>query len=155
MRASPPTGGALTNGGFESGQTGWTGTSGPITNNTGRPAHSGTWKLWLGGNGTTASENESQTFAVPATATSPTLTYWIRIDTSETTTTTQYDKATVSLNGVTVHSYSNLSTPKSSWVQKSIDLTAYKGTNVTLKFAATEDSSLQTSFVIDDVATSF
>ena len=49
----------------------------------------------------------------------------------------------------------NLSTPKSSWVQKSIDLTSYKGTSVTLKFAATEDSSLQTSFVIDDVATSF
>ncbi|GAB3052126.1 M4 family metallopeptidase [Intrasporangium mesophilum] len=151
----PPTGGALTNGGFESGQTGWTGSAGPITNNTGRPAHTGSWKLWLGGNGTTASENESQTFAVSSTATSPTLTYWIRIDTSETTTTTQYDKATVSVNGATVHSYSNLSTPKSTWVQKSIDLTAYKGTNVTLKFAATEDSSLQTSFVIDDVATSF
>jgi Zn-dependent metalloprotease len=151
----PPTGGSLTNGGFESGQTGWTGTSGPITSSTGRPAHSGSWKLWLGGNGTTASENESQTFAVPSTATAPTLTYWIRIDTAETTTTTQYDKATVQLNGVTKHSYSNLSTPKASYVQKSIDLTAYKGTNVTLKFAATEDSSLQTSFVIDDVATNF
>ena len=151
----PPTGGSLTNGGFESGQTGWTGTSGPITNSTGRPAHSGSWKLWLGGNGTTASENESQTFAVPSTATSPTLTYWIRIDTAETTTTTQYDKATVQINGVTKQSYSNLSTPKASYVQKSIDLTAYKGTDVTLKFAATEDSSLQTSFVIDDVATNF
>ncbi|MBC9820064.1 M4 family metallopeptidase [Terrabacter sp. MAHUQ-38] len=151
----PPTGGSLTNGGFESGQTGWTGTSGPITNSTGRPAHSGSWKLWLGGNGTTASENESQTFAVPSTATSPTLTYWIRVDTAETTTTTQYDKATVQINGVTKQSYSNLSTPKASYVQKSIDLTAYKGTDVTLKFAATEDSSLQTSFVIDDVATNF
>ena len=151
----PPTGGSLTNGGFESGQTGWTGTSGPITNSTGRPAHSGSWKLWLGGNGTTASESESQTFAVPSTATSPTLTYWIRVDTAETTTSTQYDKATVSLNGSTVRSYSNLSTPKASYFQVSVDLTAYKGTNVTLKFAATEDSSLQTSFVIDDVATNF
>ena len=151
----PPTGTALTNGGFESGQTGWTGTSGPITNNTGRPAHSGSWKLWLGGNGSTASEYEQQTFAVPSTATTPTLTYWIRIDTAETSTTSAYDKATVQVNGVTKHSYSNLSTPKSTWVQKSIDLTAYKGTNVTLKFAATEDVSLQTSFVIDDVATNF
>jgi hypothetical protein len=61
----------------------------------------------------------------------------------------------VQLNGVTKHSYSNLSTPKASYVQKSIDLTAYKGTDVTLRFAATEDSSLQTSFVIDDVATNF
>ena len=45
-----------------------------------------------------------------------------------------------------------LSTPKASYVQKTIDLTAYKGTNVTLKFADTEDSSLQTSFVVDDTA---
>ena len=37
----------------------WTGTSGPITNNTGRPARTGSWKMWLGGNGTTATENEA------------------------------------------------------------------------------------------------
>ncbi|WP_323100276.1 M4 family metallopeptidase [Intrasporangium sp. YIM S08009] len=148
-------GAALTNGGFESGQTGWTGTAGPITNNTGRPARTGSWKMWLGGNGTSGSENESQTFSVPATATSPTLTYYIRIDTSETSTTTAYDTATVQINGVTKQSYSNLSTPKASYVAKTIDLTAYKGTNVTLKFADTEDSSLQTSFVIDDVSTNF
>ena len=151
----PPTGGSLVNGGFESGTTGWTGTAGPITNNTGRPAHSGTWKLWLGGNGTSGSESVSQTFAVPSTATSPTLTYWIRIDTSETSTTSAYDTATVQVNGVTKQSYSNLSTPKATWSQKTIDLTAYKGTNVTLKFADTEDSSLQTSWVVDDVATNF
>src|SRR6478609_7898923 len=149
------TGAALTNGGFESGQTGWTGTAGPITNDTGRPAHSGSYKMWLGGNGVSGSENESQTFAVPSTATSPTLTYYIRIDTAETTTTSAYDTATVQINGVTKQSYSNLSTPKASYVQKTIDLTAYKGTNVTLKFADTEDSSLQTSFVVDDVSTNF
>lgn len=148
-------GAALTNGGFESGQTGWTGTAGPITNNTGRPARTGSYKMWLGGNGTAGSENESQTFAVPATATSPTLTYYIRIDTAETTTTSAYDTATVAINGVTKASFSNLSTPKASYVAKTIDLTAYKGTNVTLKFADTEDSSLQTSFVIDDVSTNF
>ena len=99
--------------------------------------------------------NESQTFAVPSTATSPTLTYYIRIDTAETTTTTAYDTATVQINGVTKQSYSNLSTPKASYVAKTIDLTSYKGTNVTLKFASSEDSSLQTSFVIDDVSTNF
>ena len=55
----PPTGGnLLANPGFESGAASWTGTSGPITNNTGRPAHTGSWKAWLGGNGTTATEND-------------------------------------------------------------------------------------------------
>ncbi|NHN54586.1 M4 family metallopeptidase [Calidifontibacter sp. DB0510] len=148
----PPSGSSLTNGGFESGQTGWTGTSGPITNDTGRPAHSGSWKLWLGGNGATANESESQTFTVPATG--GTLTWWVRIDTAETSTSSAYDTATVSLNGTTVKSYSNLSTPKSTWVQQSVSLSSYAGSSVTLKFAATEDSSLQTSFVIDDVAVS-
>jgi hypothetical protein len=34
----------------------------------------------------------------------------------------------------------------------SVDLSAYKGQSVTLKFNMTEDSSLQTSFVVDDVS---
>ncbi|MGN6751309.1 MAG: M4 family metallopeptidase [Intrasporangium sp.] len=150
---TPPPSGAswVTNGGFESGQTGWTGTSGPITNNTGRPAHTGSWKLWLGGNGRTASEYEQQAFTVPATATAPTLTYWIRIDTSETTKAYAYDTMTVSLNGTTVKSYSNLSA-NNAYQQVTVDLSAYKGKSVTLKFTANEDASYQTSFVVDDVS---
>jgi aminopeptidase S len=37
-------------------------------------------------------------------------------------------------------------------VQKSLNVLAYKGKTVTVKFLGNEDSSLQTSFVIDDVA---
>ena len=148
----PPSGGNwVTNGGLESGQTGWTGTSGPITNNTGRPAHSGSWKMWLGGNGRTTSEYEQQAFTVPSTATSPTLTYWIRIDTSESTRTYAYDKLAVSLNGTTVKSYSNLSATNA-YQQVSVDLSAYKGKSVTLKFTMNEDSLYQTSFVVDDIS---
>jgi Zn-dependent metalloprotease len=149
----PPSGSErITNGGFESGQTGWTGSAGPITNNTGRPARTGSWKMWLGGNGSTSTENEQQTFTIPSTSSAPTLTFWVRIDTAETTTTTQYDKMTVTLNGTTVKSFSNLSTPKGSYAQQTVDLSAYKGQSVTLKFTMNEDSSLQTSFVVDDVS---
>ncbi len=44
------------NGGFESGAASWTATAGAITTRGGasRPAHTGSWKLWLGGNGTTS-----------------------------------------------------------------------------------------------------
>lgn len=35
---------------------------------------------------------------------------------------------------------------------KTFDLSAYVGQTVTLRFTGTEDASLQTSFVIDDVA---
>lgn len=145
----------VTNGGFESGQTGWTGTSGPITNNTVRTAHSGSWKLWLGGNGTTTSEYEQQTVTIPSTSTSATLTYWVAVDSAETSSASAYDKASVTVTpsggtASTVASYSNLT--KGAWKQVSLDLSAYKGKTITLKFSATEDSSLQTSFVFDDVS---
>ncbi|MCX6401574.1 MAG: M4 family metallopeptidase [Propionibacteriales bacterium] len=150
-----PSGNLLKNPGFESGFVDWTGTSGPITNNAGRPARTGSWKMWLGGNGSTSTENENQSVSIPASATTATLTFWIRIDSAETTGSTAYDTAKVQIvNGTTTSTlatYSNLN-KSSSYVQKTFDLSAYKGKTVTLKFLMNEDSSLQTSFVIDDTA---
>ena len=145
----------LLNPGFESGAVNWTGTAGPITNNSGRPARTGTWKMWLGGNGVTSTETEAQNVTIPASATAATLTFWIRIDSSETTTSTVYDtaKAQIVKNGVTttLATYSNLN-KNSTYVQKSFDVTAYKGSTISVKFLMNEDSSLQTSFVVDDTA---
>jgi hypothetical protein len=133
----------------------WTGTSGPITNNTGRPARTGSWKMWLQGNGTTTTENENQSVAIPASATSATLSFWIRIDTAETTTSTVYDTAKIQIvdgaTTTTLATYSNLN-QNTTYVQKSFNVTAYKGKTVTVKFLGQEDSSLQTSFVIDDTS---
>ncbi len=47
--------------------------------------------------------------------------------------------------------YSNLD-KSTGYVQKTVDLSAYAGQTVTVKFTGVEDSSLQTSFVIDDTA---
>ncbi|WP_157508761.1 M4 family metallopeptidase [Luteipulveratus halotolerans] len=151
----PPTGdNLLKNPGFESGAVDWTGTSGPITNNTGRPAHTGSWKLWLGGNGSSTSENESQSVTIPSTAAAPKLSYWVRTDTSESGS-TAYDTAKVQVvSGTTTSTlatYSNVGT-SSTYSQKTFDLSAYKGKTITIKFSATEDSSLQTSFVFDDTS---
>lgn len=152
----PPTGNnLLLNPGFESGAVNWTGTAGPITNNTGRPARTGTWKMWLQGNGTTTTENENQSVAIPAAATSATLSFWIRIDTAETTTSTVYDTAKIQIvsggTTTTLATYSNLN-KNTTYVQKSFNVTAYKGKTVTVRFLGQEDSSLQTSFVIDDTS---
>ncbi|MGW5194681.1 M4 family metallopeptidase [Kribbella sp. NPDC004138] len=152
----PPTGdNLLLNPGFESGAVNWTGTAGPITNDSGRPARTGTWKLWLGGNGRAAAENEAQSVAIPASATSATLSFWIRIDTAETTTSTAYDTAKVQIvdgsTTTTLATYSNLN-KNTSYVQKTLNVTQYKGKTVSVKFVGTEDSSLQTSFVIDDTS---
>ena len=66
-----------------------------------------------------------------------------------------YDTAKVQVvhggTTTTLASYSNLSA-NNAYVQKSFDLSAYKGQSVTVKFSMNEDSSLQTSFVVDDTA---
>ncbi|MFF0343592.1 M28 family metallopeptidase [Kribbella sp. NPDC004875] len=152
----PPAGGnLLQNPGFESGTANWTGTTGPITDNTGRPAHSGSWKAWLQGNGRATTENIAQSVAIPATATAASLSLWIRIDTAETTSATVYDTVKVQVvdgsTATTLATYSNLD-KSASYVQKTLDVTQYKGKTVTVKFVGQEDSSAQTSFVIDDVA---
>nr|WP_300047751.1 M4 family metallopeptidase [uncultured Nocardioides sp.] len=151
----PPTGGnILGNPGFESGATTWTGTAGPITNNTGRAARTGSWKLWLGGNGSSSTETVNQTVTVPSNATAATLSYWIRTDTAESGS-TAYDTMRVQVvdgsTTTTLRSFSNVGT-NATYTQYSHNLTAYKGRTVTIRFTMTEDSSLQTSFVVDDTA---
>jgi hypothetical protein len=154
--STPPPSGSnlLLNPGFESGAVNWTGTSGPITSNTGRPARTGSWKMWLGGNATTTTETEQQSVTIPSTATSATLSFWIRIDTAESGS-TAYDTAKIQVvDGATTSTlatYSNVNA-NSTYVQKSFDVTAYKGKTVSVKFLMNEDSSLQTSFVVDDTA---
>jgi Zn-dependent metalloprotease len=150
----PPSGNLLLNPGFESGAVSWTGTAGAITNNTGRAAHAGTWKMWLGGNGVTTTENQSQSVTVPSSATAPKLTFWISTDTAESGT-AAYDTMKVQvISGTTTSTlvtYSNVGT-SATYAQKAFDLTAYKGKTITVKFLMTEDSSLQTSFVVDDTS---
>jgi zinc metalloprotease ZmpA len=151
----PPTGGQLLgNPGFESGATVWTGNTGVITTNTGRPARTGSYKAWLGGNGTATTETINQSVAIPSTATAATLSYWIRTDTAESGT-TAYDNMRVQVvDGATVttlKTFTNVGT-NATYTQYSHSLTAYKGKTVTIRFTMTEDSSLQTSFVVDDTA---
>ena len=152
---TPPAGtNLLANAGFESGATSWTGTTGAITSNSGRPARTGSWKAWLGGNGTTSTENVAQSVTIPSTATAASLSYWIRTDTAESGS-TAYDTLRVQVvaNGVTttLRTFTNVGT-SATYTQFSHSLLAYKGTSVTVKLLMNEDSSLQTSFVVDDTA---
>ena len=154
----PPSGQLFKNPGFESGNDGnWTTTAGVIDNSTGRPPRSGSWKAWLDGYGTTHTDYAWQQVSIPSTVTSATLTFWVRIDTTETTSSIAYDKLSVQIlnssGGLlqTLATYSNLNA-NNTYVQKSFDLTNYKGQTIRVRFYGTEDSSLQTSFVIDDTA---
>ncbi|MET9730199.1 M4 family metallopeptidase [Streptomyces sp. NPDC006458] len=139
----------LGNPGFESGRTVWTATPGVIDNYSVQPAHTGSWRAWLVGYGSTHTDTLSQTVTIPAGC-GASLTYWQHIDTEEAMTSVR-DQLTVQANATTVASFSNLDANEG-YVKKTYDLSAFSGQSVTLKFTGTEDNWYQTSFVIDDVA---
>lgn len=147
----------LGNTGFETGAaTPWTASSGVIDNSSGEAAHAGSWKAWLDGYGSTHTDTLSQQVAIPAGKTSATLQYYLHIDTAETTTSTAYDTLKVQVLNTsgtvlaTLNTYSNLN-KNSGYTVHTNSLAAYIGQTVVLKFTGAEDSSLKTSFVVDDV----
>ncbi|MDT7555049.1 MAG: hypothetical protein QOI16_3589, partial [Pseudonocardiales bacterium] len=140
----------LTNPGFESGATSWTATSGVIGQpGASEPARTGTWDAWMDGYGTTHTDSLSQTVTIPTGCSTYNLSFWLHIDTQETTSTAQNDKLTVTVGASTLATYSNLN-KATGYVQKTFTVAALAGQTVTLKFSATENSSRRTSFVIDD-----
>jgi len=148
----------LGNPGFENGSNAapWTVTAGVITNNsTKEPPHGGAWNAWLDGYGSAHTDTLLQTVTIPSTATSASLAFWLHIDTKETTTTRAYDTLTVQVRNssgavlTTLATYSNLNAA-TGYQQVSFDLTSYRGQAIQIYLVGVEDSSLQTSFVVDD-----
>jgi hypothetical protein len=147
------------NPGFENGTNTapWTLTAGVINNSSSEPPHSGSWDAWLDGYGTNHTDTATQTVSIASTVTTATLTFWLHIDTAETTTTTAFDVLSVQVlnsSGTllsTLGTFSNLN-HASGYQQHSFDVSSFKGQTIQIRFRGVEDSSLQTSFVIDDVA---
>ena len=146
----------VVNGSFENGASPWSGTTGVIGNFSGQAAYEGSRFAWLGGNGRTASETITQDVAIPSSAASATLSFALHIDTAETGSTV-YDKLVVTVKNTagtvlgTLATYSNVNAA-SGYQMRSFNLLPYKGQTVRLSFAMTEDSGLQTSFVLDKVS---
>jgi hypothetical protein len=148
------------NGGFENGSTNpapWTPTSGVINNSSSEPPHAGSWDAWLDGYGTSHTDTLAQTVTIPANATAVSLTFWLHIDTAETSTTTAFDTLNVQIlnsSGTvlsTLATYSNLNAA-TGYQQKTFDVSSFKGQTIQVFFKGVEDSRLQTSFVVDDVS---
>jgi hypothetical protein len=145
----------VVNGGFESGSAPWTllGAARPVI---GAPAHSGQGHLALGGsNG--SSGTASVEVVIPDTETSPKLSVWIQVDSQEAMSATPYDKLAIevrSLSNALLGTLGTLSNSNDSadFRAKSFSLGAYKGQRVVLRFHATCDDSLPTTFRVDDVS---
>jgi subtilisin family serine protease len=148
----------LGNPGFETGTAApWTATAGVIDSSASQPARTGAWKAWLDGYGTTHTDDLAQTVTIPAGACSATLSFWLKITTSETTTTTAFDRLTLSVETsagaalATLATWSNLDRT-TVYVQRTFDVSAWRGQTVGVHLRGVEDGSLQTSFVVDDAA---
>ncbi|MDQ1104683.1 S8 family serine peptidase [Nocardioides zeae] len=141
-----PGGELVTNGGFESGPSGWSGDTDVVTTS-GSAAATGSWKAWFGGYGATSTESLTQSVTIPSGRTA-TLTFKLRVTTQEGR--TPYDHLRVSVGGTRVASFSNADA-STGYVTRSVTLTGVSGT-VPLTFTGTEDSSLATSFLVDDVS---
>ncbi|HEX7964895.1 MAG TPA: PPC domain-containing protein [Gammaproteobacteria bacterium] len=144
--------------GFEGGSTNvapWTISSGVVSNSSSEPPHAGSWDAWMDGYGATHTDTASQQVTLPSTLTTASLSFWLHVDTDESGS-TAYDKLTVALYSTggtllkTLATFSNANAA-SGYAQHSYDVSAYKGQAVVVKFTGTEDSSYQTSFVLDDV----
>jgi hypothetical protein len=146
----------IANPGFESGAVSWTATSGVISNDATQAAHAGSYKAWLDGYGASTTDSLYQQVAISSTATSASLVFWLKVVSDETTTTSAYDTLKVQVRNSsgtvlsTLATYSNLN-KGASYLQKTFDLTSYKGQTVRIYFEGVEDSMLATSFLVDDV----
>ncbi len=126
-------------------------------NSTLEAPHSGTFYAWLDGFGTTTTDTIMQQVSIPSTANSATLSFWLHVDTAETTTTTMFDTLNVQIRDSsgnvlqTLQTFSNLD-HATGYKQHTYNLNAYIGKTVQVFLIGKEDFELQTSFVLDDFA---
>lgn len=154
-----PTGGELiTNGGFEGSASPWVSSgTGYFYVNPGNYPHGGTGYIYFGVNNSVTGQ-AYETVTIPSTATAN-LTFWLNVTSSETTTTTAYDKLFVEVRDTagtllsTLATYSNLNKATAGvYSQKSFSLAAYRGRSVRIQFRSTTDSSVTSTFRVDDVS---
>ncbi|MFH8342301.1 M1 family aminopeptidase [Streptomyces sp. AM6-12] len=142
----------VTDGGFENGSPAWTASASTlITSRTGQSPHGGSSYAWLDGTGRSRTDSLGQSVTIPGGCGTATLSFYLHVDTAETTTSTAYDKLTAKIGDTTLGTWSNLD-KNTGYVRKTFDVSSFAGQTVNLSFTGTEDSSLQTSFVLDDIA---
>jgi|GEM_PF-6366578 len=165
----------IVNGGFESATAsgfvapGWGITPSPGTNHwliikSGPYGHAGVTYASLGGENFTEYDWLMQTATIPANATAANLTAWINVTTQEALGDSVYDVLWVALydiNGNLITTLRQLSNQDAIQSNNTLgnylqvgpfDLSAYKGSSVQVAFVAFTDSTLPTTFLIDDVS---
>ena len=138
------------NGDFESGQVSWPEYSSQgydIVVEFNLPAHSGSWLAWLSWNNNTVAWISQN---VPVPVGQSILHFWYYSDSDDVC---GYDFFKIYVNGNPQVQW-NLceSTDTSGWVESTLDLTAWAGTTVALKFEATTDPAYYSYLFLDDIS---
>ena len=97
----------------------------------------------------------SQQITIPAGNTRAFLSFWLHIDTDETSTTKAFDTLDVQIidsagQATTLETFSNLDA--SAYHKRTFDLSDFIGQTVTVALTGKEDAAKQTSFIVDDFA---
>ncbi|MFE0699518.1 S8 family serine peptidase [Streptomyces sp. NPDC058872] len=147
----------LVNPGFEDGATGWTASpESVITDDTTTYApHTGQWYASLNGRGTTGTDRFSQNVRIPAGCGPATLNYSLRVASMEGNT-RAWDFLRVQVwseEGTlldTLKTHTNIE-QSADYVRHGVDLSPFADQTVMIRFIGSEDSSLPTAFLVDDV----
>lgn len=144
----------LKNADFELGDTGWEQYSSHnwqlILDASALPLapHSGNWAVWLGGDYNEHSSVSQQIYINPST---PYLSFWRLIASEEAG--CKQDLGLVAINGITKQTLDICkSSNTDTWVNQIVDLSAYAGKSVELKFELWTDSQVNSNLFIDDVS---
>ena len=150
----PPSGNLLLNPGFEEGAVSWT-SDHADTFETGTNARTGSRFAGLNGWGQATSYKLDQAFRRPVHGVRRVAVLLPEGAVGRNHASSAYDTLKVQVisggTTTTLATYSNLN-ESAGYVQKQLDLSAYKGKSVTLRFLGVEDSSLSTYFFLDDTA---
>ncbi|MDQ1592640.1 MAG: hypothetical protein QOG71_3267 [Pyrinomonadaceae bacterium] len=147
----------ITNNGFETGTTPWV-VSGQVTRSTGAYPHGGTAYMILGAVNSTSGTLYQQV-TIPS-GSSPNLNFWLNVTTSEAAGANVFDRLFIEVRNTsgtllaTLATFSNQNSGTAGVyvLRGSYNLGAYAGQTVRVQFRSTQDSSLPTSFRVDDVS---
>ena len=144
----------LVNGNFEAGHTAWTEFSGKglmlifEAASMAAPPHGGNWAAWLGG-----ADGEFAELSQPFTVLTnlPYLVYWEYLESTELVCFFDTGQVLVDLIPVSLVDFCQ-SNNTAGWVQRSLNLSAFAGRTVTLKFEMVTDSNFISNWFLDDLS---
>lgn len=155
--ATPPPGNSIIqNGGFESGNTGWTYSGSPSPRRGKTQAHSGSYSLKVGGSsGQSGDSIAYQTVTIPGNAKHANLSFYYWPASNDSSTYGWQEADVIDSSGNVLQQLFVNTTNDKVWIQMTFDLSQYAGQTIGIQFLDHEDAgggSYYTYMYVDDVS---